>query len=723
MSGTMRHLEERQLAAEITAMRWSPKMDLLAIANSKGEVALHRLTWQRVWLLPPQEEGDLVANLTWRPDGKLLAISYEKSKVLCLVDIENKNIIHKTQLALSSSKVYMVWLPMNNIETDNIGAQKISHLPTGEYLPTLPSLNRSFGQEPERKDFWSRMLDMLFIGQDDGSVVLYVFGMFYCGTLNIGHGPVLEITGGSGDPIWVSWKDNDGIGVGRLSCPLLEKDSAFLQVARAQAHITCLMDYLSRTWMAISEAWETILLEMDEKLTRYAESNPPGGVAADFLELLMIGIPTPNLENFLLRDLTEKGLKKLGHSIEMCYSNIQKLVLKHLSSVGMALVYQLSEMRGMARLGGSYEALGLKDETPINNALHASQAFLAKSSEIKQVIDHSMRDYKAFFRWLYVVILRLTDERVPSEVSRVSQQELTFIADFLRGFDKTDSANGGERKGVNLEKLGQYLRRESLQTCLTPEGSEWASMLDENHCLKDHPLIIKQDLSYSLLQSHAKLVDAISGVFTEAYQGLVSHFTVFTIGLGPFVPDITSQIVTQDKNLLIAAADSERKHLRCFKVECIFEGPLTSKLSIIDIDRRQGMAACSKSSNDTTIADLQFYNQDYLSLLLLNPLNYASFLIQVPVSDVRLFSDAAEELINLSELLGTAWPRPFQGISARHLAVSGSRKVAAILSETNRKIRLLETEVEPEDEEDEEESTEQGDESMDTSGAVASTSQ
>lgn len=83
------------------------------------------------------------------------------------------------------------------------------------------------------------------------------------------------------------------------------------------------MDYLSRTLMAITEAWETILLEMDEKLTRYAEDNPPGSVAADFLELLMIGIPSENLESFLLRDLTEKGLKKLGHSIEMCYSNIQ----------------------------------------------------------------------------------------------------------------------------------------------------------------------------------------------------------------------------------------------------------------------------------------------------------------------------------------------------------------------------------------------------------------
>lgn len=36
MSGIMRQLEERQVSTEITLMRWSPKMDLLALANVKG---------------------------------------------------------------------------------------------------------------------------------------------------------------------------------------------------------------------------------------------------------------------------------------------------------------------------------------------------------------------------------------------------------------------------------------------------------------------------------------------------------------------------------------------------------------------------------------------------------------------------------------------------------------------------------------------------------------
>nr|XP_050868144.1 anaphase-promoting complex subunit 4 isoform X1 [Vespula vulgaris] len=718
MSGAMRQLEERQLPAEVTIMRWSPKMDLLAVANVKGEVALHRLTWQRVWLLSPQNESDTSVNLAWRPNGKLLAVCYMCSKLFCLVDIENKNIIYKVQLSLQNSITSITWLPLMNADSDNFASNKNNISPTGNYLPSLPCLNRNFGQESERKELLSQTLDLLFLGKDNGSVMMYVFGMFYCGEITVGNGPIIEISGGSGRPIWITWKDNNGIVVNRYSCSLLEKSSAFLKVAQAQANIECLMDYLSRTLMAISEAWETILSEMDDKLARYAESNPPGAVAADFLELLMIGIPTQNLENFLLRDLTEKGLKKLGHSIEMCYSNIQKLVVKNLNSVGMALVYQLAEIRGMVRLGGPYESLGLKNESLITKALHASEAFLAKASEMQQVIDHSMRDYKAFFRWLYVEIQRLTDERIPSEVSRMSQQELIFIAEFLKGFDKIESSTGS-RKGVNLEKLGQYLRHEPLQTCLTPEGSEWASMLNENHCLRDHSLIMKQDLNFSLLQSHEKLVNAIRDVFAVAYEDLVNHFTVLQTSLISSTSVLSSQIVTNDGNLLIASSDVERKFLRLFQVEALHTNTssvsLYFKSAIIDVDNKQG--SFSKSSVDNAIADLQFYSQDYLSLLLLNKQNYSSTLLQLPSSHVKLLDHQSQSSLCLTDVMGAIWPRAFQGISARRLAVSGARKVAAILNENNRKIRLLETEVEPEDEdEDDEDGIDDG--MMDTTPSI-----
>lgn len=103
------------------------------------------------------------------------------------------------------------------------------------------------------------------------------------------------------------------------------------------------------------------------------------------------------------------------------------------------------------------------------------------------------------------------------------------------------------------------------------------------------------------------------------------------------------------------------------------------------------------------IVDLQFYSLEYLSLLTLNKQTHTTFLIQVPLRGIFnfVFNYQNKDTVTLFDIYGVTWSKPFQGIS-RRLAVSGARKVAAILSENNRKIRLFETEVEPEDEEDDE---------------------
>ena len=39
-----------------------------------GEVMIQRLKWQKVWTLPPPEEGLLVRSIAWRSDEKIIAI-------------------------------------------------------------------------------------------------------------------------------------------------------------------------------------------------------------------------------------------------------------------------------------------------------------------------------------------------------------------------------------------------------------------------------------------------------------------------------------------------------------------------------------------------------------------------------------------------------------------------------------------------------------------------
>lgn len=88
---------------------------------------------------------------------------------------------------------------------------------------------------------------------------------------------------------------------------------------------------------------------MDNKLTTYASTQPPGKVSADLLELLIFGYPSESLEIFLTKDLTEKGLKKLGNSIAISYSTIQKLLIKPFHSGIIHICYHLNEIKGMSK--------------------------------------------------------------------------------------------------------------------------------------------------------------------------------------------------------------------------------------------------------------------------------------------------------------------------------------------------------------------------------------
>jgi len=93
---SFRVVGEKQLPQEIIFLVWSPKRDLIALANTAGEVLLHRLaSFHRVWSFPPNENtGKEVTCLAWRPDGKLLAFALADTKKIVLCDVEKPESLH-----------------------------------------------------------------------------------------------------------------------------------------------------------------------------------------------------------------------------------------------------------------------------------------------------------------------------------------------------------------------------------------------------------------------------------------------------------------------------------------------------------------------------------------------------------------------------------------------------------------------------------------------------
>ncbi|RVE45707.1 hypothetical protein evm_009615 [Chilo suppressalis] len=752
----MKQMEERHVANQVDLMVWSNRLDLLALSNYKGEIQIHRLHWQKVWNLSPPRENVTVRCMAWRPDGKALSIGYSCGSVF-IIDIEDKEVLDKYELEhealeeFDESKHYgitcIAWAA-------RVGALESAteynfYDDASIFLQKPPSTSSNFknqGTEDNVK-FCKEIqeptqLNMLLIGYGSGSIYMSIFGRYHYGTICLAQ--VTKDECGEYSIVDINLSDDFSVMqvvyldrvTKHIFLSLINTSvlSAYAEeifvVANRHGQIMQLITYLDQTMTSITEAWEHILLEMDTKMAYYATFVPEGGVSADLLELLMLGVPSDELEIFLLQELTAKGLKKFGSSVELSYSTIQKLVLRQLNIVGQHLTYFLSELRGLTRIPDRYKILGL-EETTVTEAIRACCAFLNKSLELQQVIDVSMRNYKAFFRWLFVVIVRLLDEQTPSEIVKINQQELGHIAEFLYNFDNVQGENhvGTPDKPVkfNLERLGQYLQDQELTKIPDDDDSPWQKFLKDNSCLlKDNDTIFSMSefKKFSLIQQQKFLKNAISNVFDFSKKDFSKHFSVlYNIKCHENqVGDENNLRISQifdanQQQFMMTFVDPINKHDICFvstilkekscsstAVKYSFSGNLLKGGNIEQLNYQQNMV----------VLDLQFYSPDYMSVLLEHPENHEnSVFIQLPLkialenapdfnikSKSFVFSEKslAKDLSLL--LLDQDVYKVLDKMHGYRIAVSGGRKVAVVLSRTCRKVRVFEMEIDGEEEEE-----------------------
>ncbi|XP_049865547.1 anaphase-promoting complex subunit 4 [Pectinophora gossypiella] len=752
----MRQMEERHVANQVEHMVWSNRLDLLAISNFKGEVQVHRLHWQKVWNLPPPKENVTVRAMAWRPDGKALAIGYSSGSVY-IVDIEDKEVLDKYDLELEKSeefddtKHYGITCVTWAVREGNLESATEYNIydDPSIFLQKPPSLSSGFknpSPEDNVKDLKEiqepTQLNMLIVGYGTGYIYMSIFGRYPYGTIHLaqvakdecGEYKVLDICLSNDFSLMqVCYLDRstNNVFVSLINTSVL---SAYAEemfvVANRHGQVVHLVSYLDQTMTSITEAWEHILLEMDTKMAYYAASVPEGGVSADLLELLMLGVPSDELELFLLQELTAKGLKKFGSSVELSYSTIQKLVLKQLNIVGQSLTYYLAELRGLTRVPDRYKILGL-EETTVTEAIRACCAFLNKCLELQQVIDSSMRNYKAFFRWLFVVIVRLLDEQTPSEIVKITQQDLTHIAEFLYNFDnvQTEGTESTSEKPVkfNLERLGQYLQDQDLTILPDDEDNPWHKFLKENPCLvKDSDTIFSmaEFRSFSLVQQQKFLKNAINKVFDVTEKDVGKYFSIlFNIRCYENKSDDlqnnlrVSQIfdATQRRFMLSFVNTTAGHDGLCFLSVDIKEKACNSTATKYYFSPCLVQDTGNDLLNEEHIAvlDLQFYSSEYLSVLTSHPNNSdSSIFIQLPLkiavdnsaqfnikSKSCVFTDKISRR-DISPLLDQGVTKILDKMDGYRIAVSGGRKVAVVLAKSYRKVRVFEMEVDGDDEED-----------------------
>lgn len=287
-----------------------------------------------------------------------------------------------------------------------------------------------------------------------------------------------------------------------------------------------------------------------------------------------------------------------------------------------------------------------------------------------------------------------------------------------------------------MERLGQYLVDEDLIIPPDVDNNPWAKFLEENNILANHPLIIPHFRNMSLVQQHNHLKKAIADVFVQPEASIGELFKVSKFIKCLDIPQIgeprlTHINVVDDGKLLLAFLDSASPAEGFYLLEIpagkssmsrdeasarcayfYFNSP-TSKVVV-----QEGKDAEISLSSPMKVLDVQFYLHDVLSVLLeQNAENRSAMFVQFPMRVAMEFATSVslqsildgnqtEYILNFAPrveatmLLDSGTFRPVENMVASGFAVSGTRKVAVILSESRRKVMLFEMEVEGEEEED-----------------------
>ncbi|XP_064599769.1 anaphase-promoting complex subunit 4-like [Liolophura sinensis] len=528
-------------------------------------------------------------------------------------------------------------------------------------------------------------------------------------------------------------------------------------LALKYGQVYSLISCMKATIQQMSEAWGDILMEMDSKLLKFAEEKKTlgtGTVSNDFMELLLFGTPSPELQAFLLHGLTEKGLKKLDRSIDSSYRNIQKLVVTHLQNVSQSLLYHLSELRGLSLWYDKFGVLGL-DTNLLQEAILSAGSFVLKISELQQVIDASMKNFSAFIRWLYSVIVRLSGDILTPALSKMTQYDMNFVAEFLKDnfaqfseedededkdiLDKMSTSEDAEanKPQIKLEKVGQYLKNENLHYPPDTSSNPWNQCVKTSTHLKDSPLLYQVETEKSLIQLREKLETCIDSALTHPASVIgkflmCSHkFRLFSgvkrdeqkqplaFAISQFTVCESHQMYTvftfdpkpASTFFVLRHPTDSQKEGYVAEAVCLSVGqlrqPEPDPNSSTD-HRRQ----CSRHK----ILDLALYDGKTLSLLLLEDTEeslpvLAQLSLSVlqddmfrPISqpDVSVTSLPELQTVDLGPLIEPLSWKVLENMKAVSFAVSGTRKVACVLFSSRRRVRLFLMDMEEEEEEGDE---------------------
>lgn len=362
------------------------------------------------------------------------------------------------------------------------------------------------------------------------------------------------------------------------------------------------------------------------------------------------------------------------------------------------MLYHLNDLTGMAKWYERFGILGLK-EPLVEDCIKVLGCFMLKIQELLSVIETSLQSFIHFFKWLYLVILQLTDEEIPPFVKQFNQDDIALIAEFLN--HQLGQQDSGKPR-FTMEKVGQYLKKKPLEFQVSTSNNSWLKFLESNPEFSQISCILCASPEKSLVTLHEELTACLKKTFEKLIH-CDEHSLACNIRLKLFpcytqFPTV-SQISKETHYIAVADGKTTPERIYIIKITPASADSSIPALKGVFI----GFEGMMNDEHRITVVDFEFYDSETLTVLLhqegvedINSYVLSQFKVSNLKDDIMKGLPASLEvnsdLITEHHVDGSdaiVKCRSLERIKAIKVAVSGSRQVACVLSKSRARIKLF----------------------------------
>eukprot|EP00833_Pecoramyces_ruminatium_P001704 jgi/Orpsp1_1/1175736/evm.model.c7180000055024.1 len=357
-----------------SSIEWRPDGKIIAIGYVDGSLKLIDVeTSQIAYSMPYYSKNTYITSMTW-------------------IEENNKNkIVNESIKALSSSSLenYMPFLSkIPNSRQFNITQY------SGEIFSNSSKLGTSLLSEKIKNE--DDKLDVLLLCDNKGHFHMSVFGLFYLGSISLSTDTKYEIknpyivssylssdlhylsliviSADSENDILTGELENDLNNINKNSSSidfnkinkkyklykmtfdtvlLYSKKMKIKALAMKLENIISHLSYIYTGIKNMKSEYEGKIKITNDNLKKFGEVmedfavfTPP---ITEFIITFVTGLPTQSVRHYLSNELKERGLKSWERTLDVTYTNIQKLIIEYVQPGCERLLYYLSDLLGFCK--------------------------------------------------------------------------------------------------------------------------------------------------------------------------------------------------------------------------------------------------------------------------------------------------------------------------------------------------------------------------------------